>query len=256
MPGTWFARQGQQYLRDHAQSKKPFFLVVSFYEPHSPFHFPVEYRQSFDPQDFGVPAVHPRTIGRFPKFSAISPRTETPHRRRLLHIDDVYGLQRRPGSRHAGRNWPSGNTMVVYLGDHGYSLGQHGRFEKHTQFEESVHAATVDAPAGLRTRAMWMSMRWWNSSISFPPSPIFCGIDNPPDIEGRSLLPLLKGETAEGRKFVFSEYYDNEEAMVRNRHYKFIYSTANANVRMVTKPAFPCRDGLGFYTTNFSIPTN
>jgi len=41
MAGTYFAEQAVQYLQQ--QREKPFFLMVSFYEPHSPFHFSVEY---------------------------------------------------------------------------------------------------------------------------------------------------------------------------------------------------------------------
>ena len=36
------------------------------------------------------------------------------------------------------RSGQAGNTVVVYLSDHGYMLGQHGRFEKHTSYEEAV----------------------------------------------------------------------------------------------------------------------
>ena len=42
MPGTWFAQQAVQYLQEN--KSEPFFLMVSFTEPHSPFHFPVEFR--------------------------------------------------------------------------------------------------------------------------------------------------------------------------------------------------------------------
>ena len=42
MGGTFFAEQAAKYLGD--KHEKPFFLIVSFYEPHSPYNFPVEFR--------------------------------------------------------------------------------------------------------------------------------------------------------------------------------------------------------------------
>ena len=142
MAGTWFARQAQEYLRQEREN--PFFLVVSFYEPHSPFRFPVEYRDSFDPATFEVPEVLPQDEWQIPEIFrnlteeqkqgiTASYYTSTAYMDhnvgRVLDALDDAGL--------------SDNTLVIYLGDHGYCLGHHGRFEKHTHFEEAVHAPLV-----------------------------------------------------------------------------------------------------------------
>ncbi|MEK7793206.1 MAG: sulfatase-like hydrolase/transferase, partial [Candidatus Hydrogenedentota bacterium] len=55
MPGAWFARKAAEFIQD---ADGPFFLMVSFYEPHSPFHFPVEYARRHDPSEFSAPPVH------------------------------------------------------------------------------------------------------------------------------------------------------------------------------------------------------
>src|SRR5262249_42889564 len=55
MAGTWLAEQAARYLQ--APRARPFFLMVSFYEPHSPFHFPIEYRGRHKPESFAVPRV-------------------------------------------------------------------------------------------------------------------------------------------------------------------------------------------------------
>src|SRR5262245_31205148 len=62
MPGAYLADQAAQFLarrgvpdRDgRGAVRLPFFLMVSFYEPHSPFHFPVEYRGRHKPDEFSV----------------------------------------------------------------------------------------------------------------------------------------------------------------------------------------------------------
>jgi arylsulfatase A-like enzyme len=53
----------------------------------------------------------------------------------------------------------------------------------------------------------------------------------PSNLQGRSLLGLLRGETASHRDFVIAEYADNEEAMVRTPRWKLIYSTGNRRRR-------------------------
>ncbi|MGH7137305.1 MAG: sulfatase family protein, partial [Pirellulales bacterium] len=55
MSGTWFAERAAEYLR--GANDGPFFLMLSFYEPHSPFLFPVEYRGRRDPRLFAVPPL-------------------------------------------------------------------------------------------------------------------------------------------------------------------------------------------------------
>ena len=70
----------------------------------------------------------------------------------------------------------------------------------------------------------------------FPTVMDFCGGTRPAS-GGRSLLPLLK--TDPGRESVFSEYYDNEEAMIRTRRYKFIYSTGKRERQDGYKTGFP-----------------
>ena len=64
MAGTWFADQAAAYLKQRRD--RPFFLLVSFYEPHSPFHFPVEYRGRHKPDEFTVPKVGPEDDDQIP----------------------------------------------------------------------------------------------------------------------------------------------------------------------------------------------
>src|SRR5579883_1887407 len=55
MKGTFIVRQAQAYLEQQRQAQQPFALWVSFMEPHSPYDFPVEDRERFDPARFVPP---------------------------------------------------------------------------------------------------------------------------------------------------------------------------------------------------------
>jgi choline-sulfatase len=137
MAGTYFARQAAEFIeREH---KKPYFLMVSFYEPHSPFQFPLEYRGKYDPQAFEVPAVGPEDAEQIPAvFRDLSDAEKrgiaAAYYTSVEFMDHNVGLVLDA----LERSGEAERTIVVYLGDHGYLLGQHGRFEKHCSYEEAI----------------------------------------------------------------------------------------------------------------------
>jgi choline-sulfatase len=223
MPGTWFARQAQNYLQNHAG--KPFCLFVSFYEPHSPFHFPIEYRGMYDPATFDVPNPGPKDDWQIPKIFRDLTRSEKQHiiasyYTSVAFLDKNVGLV----LEMLDETRLNENTLVIYLGDNGYNLGHHGRFEKHCFFEQSVRVPLVVRLPGSSRRDAAVDGLVEFIDI-FPTIAEFCGAAVPAEVEGRSLLPLIEGKQSEGREAVFSEYYDNEEAMLRTKKYKFIYSS-------------------------------
>jgi arylsulfatase A-like enzyme len=115
------------------------------------------------------------------------------------------------------------NTIVMYSSDNGFFLGEHGWFDKRFMYEESyrvpllVRWPGVTKPGSVNTDLV--------SNIDFPETFLeAAGIDVPADMQGRSLVPLLKGETPKDwRKSHYYHYYEfleNQKTphMVR-RHY-------------------------------------
>ena len=85
------------------------------------------------------------------------------------------------------------DTIVVYLGDNGYMLGQHGRFEKHCFYEPAVRVPLIvrwpgHLPAGPEGDGPGRAGRRLADARS-----TCCGCPAPPDLHGRSLVPLLAG---------------------------------------------------------------
>src|SRR5262249_11777421 len=64
MIGTFIASEGCRFLEE--SKKDPFALWVSFHEPHSPFDFPIEYRDRYDPATFTAPRVGPEDAWQIP----------------------------------------------------------------------------------------------------------------------------------------------------------------------------------------------
>ena len=93
------------------------------------------------------------------------------------------------------------NTIVVYIGDHGYMLGQHGRFEKHCSYEPAIRSPLLirypkTIRAGSRTDAIV-------ENVDFGPLMLdFAGVPTPDYMQGRSFRgivgradPLAVGKT-------------------------------------------------------------
>ncbi len=225
MPGSILAERAIEFMKEHAAT--PFLLFASFHEPHSPFNYPVEYRGRFNPADFEVPEVGSEDDAQIPAiFRDLTPTEKqgiiAAYYTSTAFLDECVGKVLK-GLDETGLTT---NTVVVYLGDHGYSLGQHGRFEKHCHYEPAVRV-----PLLIR----WPEHTRGGSSADalvelmdvFPTLATICGLDIPAEVEGKTLIPILTGESKTHRQAVFSEYLENEEAMIRDERFKLIYSTGH-----------------------------
>ncbi len=122
------------------------------------------------------------------------------------------------------------NTMVIYTSDQGFFLGDHGLFDKRFMYEESIRMPfLVRWPAGITpgTRSDAMGL-----NIDFAPTFLdVAGLPPSSDMQGRSLLPVLRGRTpADWRASMYYRYYHdpgdhNTRAHygVRTRTHKLIY---------------------------------
>jgi choline-sulfatase len=118
------------------------------------------------------------------------------------------------------------NTLVIFTSDHGYLLGQHGRFEKHCCYEPAVRAALLMRFPGL-IRPGQATGALVELLDLVPTILEICGVAKPGNLQGQSLTALLREQTTSHRERVFVEYAGNEEAMIRTDRWKLIYSTGS-----------------------------
>ncbi len=119
----------------------------------------------------------------------------------------------------------SDRTVVVYVGDNGYMLGQHGRFEKHCFYEPAVRIPLIMRwPGRLEGNRRVPELV---EMVDILPTLLhLMRLPEPPGLQGIDLIPLLERRPgARAHEFVFSEYLENEEAMVRSARYKLIVGT-------------------------------
>jgi choline-sulfatase len=114
------------------------------------------------------------------------------------------------------------NTLIVYMADHGYCLGQHGRFEKHCGYDPALRVPLVFRWPGHVRRGVVTDL---TESVDVPHTILdLLGAPELPVRHGHSLRPYLENRTPHARRdHIFSEYLENEEAFVRTATHKLIY---------------------------------
>ena len=114
------------------------------------------------------------------------------------------------------------NTIVIYTSDQGFYLGEHGWFDKRFIYNESFLTPLVvrwpgQIEPGSRNEEMVQN-------LDFAPTLLeAAGITPPSDMQGESLLPLLKGENEDwGRDAVYYHYYEYPAVHMVKRHYGIV----------------------------------
>jgi arylsulfatase A-like enzyme len=114
------------------------------------------------------------------------------------------------------------NTIVVYSSDQGFFLGEHGWFDKRWIFEESLRTPLLVrwpgvAKAGSVNRDLVSNLDFAETFLEA------AGLPVPGEMQGRSLVPVLKGQTpADWRKSFYYHYYEYPGPHQVARHYGVI----------------------------------
>ncbi len=224
MRGTFTLRQAQQFLK--TERPNPFALWVSFPEPHSPFDFPIEWTPKYDKAKFKAPIIGPEDAWQIPNiFRNLSEED----RQGIIasYYTSVNYLDKNVGElletlRAQGLD---DNTYVVYMADHGYMLGHHGRIEKHCCYDQALRVPLIMRYPGKIKKGQVVTQ--FTEHIDVPATITdMMGLERLPIQHGESLRPYLEGKKpAKVRDHIFSQYLENEEACIRTERWKFIECT-------------------------------
>jgi arylsulfatase A-like enzyme len=185
-------------------SAKPFFLALGIAKPHLPFFVPQEYFDRFPLESIKLPEFRLDDLGDIvdakgkAKFKPSDDFRWVQHDTNLFkravqaylaassHADDCVGLVLDALEKSPARD----NTIVVIWGDHGWHLGEKLRFRKATLWAESTRLPLTIHVPGMTARQD--CPRLVNLIDLYPTLIDLCGLPAKPEIDGRSIAPLLR----------------------------------------------------------------
>ena len=121
------------------------------------------------------------------------------------------------------------STLVLYMGDNGFSLGEHGLIDKRHAYEESMRVPMLAWAPGYITAGSTIPAMVRNIDLA-PTILDLAGVRAPAGTDGRSVLALFRGEPASWQTELLYEYYW-EDAFpqtptvfaLRDERYKYVY---------------------------------
>ena len=215
------ARLAAKTLGELKQSGKPFFLAVGMAKPHLPFVAPKKYWDLYDPAKIYVPpfqklpAGAPGFVGHsngelrsyagMPKDGVVDNATARTLRHGYYAATSYMDAQVGLVLDALEKEGLADNTVIVLWGDHGWQLGEHGLWHKHTNFELAARAPLIISAPGQKAVGR-KSLSLAEFIDIYPTLADVCGLPKPKDVEGVSLRPVLDDATAKVRPVAISQY--------------------------------------------------
>jgi len=227
--GTVYAKKAKEFIENHKDER--FCLWVGFHEPHSPFNFPIEFQGKYDPQNMPWPETSPEDDRWIPQ--EFKDLTEDERRGIIAsYYTSVEYLDKNVGMilDELDKQGLTDETLIIYIGDHGYLLNDHKRFEKHMMWEPAVGAPLI-VNAGEHVEK-GKSVDALTEFVDLAPT--ICNalqVEEMPEVQGKSLLPILKGKKQQHKDYVFSEFLADNKAMVKTREWKYIFTTGKRDLQ-------------------------
>ena len=211
-----------------AQAGKPFFMAVGYHKPHLPFVAPKKYWDLYNREDMPLAKFQEhskngpeiaytnsgelRTYTDIPEFASFSDGLShiglKPEKQKqlihgyyaavsftdnnvgiLLNTLDSLGILK--------------NTIIVLFGDHGWHLGDHDIWTKHTNFENATRAPLIIAAPGIKageTKSLTEHLDIFPTICDLATVPV------PTNLDGKSLVPIMKDNKATIQEYAISQY--------------------------------------------------
>jgi arylsulfatase A-like enzyme len=188
--------------------EKPFFLAYGTFNPHMPWYVPQKYFDMYPLDLIVLPELKEDDLDDLPPLArAVSDGIGSfadkviksgKHKEAVqaylattTYVDTQFGrvldaLEKSPYKE---------NTIVVFLTDHGFHLGEKHHWQKTTLWEEGTHTLLMFRAPGV-TQAGGVSERFVSLLDIYPTLAELCGLTAPAYLDGRSLVPLLKNPKA------------------------------------------------------------
>lgn len=217
---------------------QPFFLAVGFDKPHLPFNAPKKYFDLYTPNRFllpttfdyptNSPSIAHNSLDSFRRYFSDIPSGDEPISDvTTLELIRAYAASTSYMDAQVGRVIEqldllglNENTVIVFCGDHGFHLGEHGTWRKNTLYEVSLLSPLLISMPGqqpCQTEAL-------SELIDIYPTLCdACDIPIPTHLEGLSLLPVIQEPTKPWKTAAYSfiKRAGTKAASIRTDRYRY-----------------------------------
>jgi arylsulfatase A-like enzyme len=214
----------------NAEKDKPFFLAVGFNKPHMPFLAPKRYWDLYDEKSIslapnpkvpeGAPAFASNDASELRRYFGVPESGPIPDKQ-ARHLKHGYYACVSYADAQVGRVIAEldklglrDNTIIILWGDHGYQLGEHGTWNKRTNWEICTRVPLIiqvpEQPAASAGKASTALVEFIDI---YPTLVELCSLPKPQKLEGRSFTPLLTDPMAAWKPAAYSVYQKNVSAL-------------------------------------------
>ena len=260
---TWCAEKTIEFIRQERDA--PWLASVNIYDPHPPFNPPKAYRDMFDPTQMPGPLFRESDLEQQKKLEAIDFQSQGRSPEELDIAHPIVPYSPKPGALDEGASTGGRDaktlqaayyamikliddqvgrivqvledtgqredTVIIFTSDHGEMLGDHGLIQKGCRFYEGlvrvplIFSCPGQFEQGLRSEALVGLLDKAPTLLEL------AGLEVPERMQGKSLLPILRGKAAPDhhRDFVRCECYDALDmpdgtfaTMYRDNRYKLV----------------------------------
>lgn len=235
---------GAIHFLENYNSEKPFFLAVGFKKPHLPFCAPKKYWDLYRRNDMPLaefrrraeysPSIAYHKSSELHSYSDIPPlysysdieNTIIPDykAKELIHgyyacisytdaqIGKVIDALRKSGKAE--------NTIIILWGDHGWHLGDHGLWNKHSNFEQATRVPFILLDPAKGNKVVTSPVEFLDIF------PIICeliDVNIPSWLDGTSLVPMIDSCSQDSKKYAVSQYPRGNKMgySIRNERYRY-----------------------------------
>ncbi|MDF7800619.1 sulfatase [Pontiellaceae bacterium B1224] len=231
-PDGLIADEGMKQLAELVKADKPFFLAIGLIKPHLPFGAPQKYLDLYAGIEL-PPVPHPEKpdgittwhgSGEFMNYNRWEkdPRTDEQFSENVRrhyaacvsyadkHVGDIIARLKQTGA--------DKNTIIVVWGDHGWHLGEHSIWGKHSLFEEALLSPLIIqfpdiGKPGIPSDAVVETLDL------FPTLCVLSKVPMPEFVQGVSLVPMLENPDAPGHSALG---YKQDTFTLRTAQYRII----------------------------------
>lgn len=210
-----FADEAIRFLKGQ-DGKKPFFLYTAFTSPHDPRMAPPSYAEQYSPGviklpenfmpqhpfDNGTLKVRDELLAGFPRSPGEICRHIAAYYAMITHLDSQVGRIVET-LKETGREK---DTVIVFAGDNGLALGQHGLMGKQNLYEHSVRVPLIFSGPGIPKNQKRQGLGYLLDV--YPTLCDLTGTKTPGNVEGMSLAPAIQSVKGAARQDLFLAHRD------------------------------------------------